>query len=208
VDATTGVFRGTVIMFRTIVAIFSLVALPAVAAAQVRVDVDRHRDFSKYQTFDVEVGPLVRADGTLDEENTLAEDRLRRAAIDELQARGLEVTEGGADLVVRISGCETERTDIVGSGLNSYPYYWGGFRYRRWGYRVPYGYWGRPYFNDVWTRRYLEGSLTVDIIERGTGSLVYRAQVSDEIGKDLDKHVTKMVDRAFKKFPVKELRAN
>jgi Domain of unknown function (DUF4136) len=96
----------------------------------------------------------------------------------------------------------------VGSGLNSYPYYWGGFRYRRWGYWVPYGYWGRPSFNDVWTRRYLEGSLTVDIIERGTGSLVYRAQVSDEIGKDFDKHVTKMVDRAFKKFPVKELHAN
>jgi Domain of unknown function (DUF4136) len=196
-------------MFRTIVASVALVALSAVAAAaQVRVDYDRHKDFGKYRTFDVEVGPLVRSDGAVDDQNTLAEDRLRRAVAGELQARGLEATEVGADLLVRVSGRETERTDIVGSGFSGYPGYWGpGFRYRRWGYWRPYGYWGGPYFDDVWTRRYLEGSLTIDIVERDTGSLVYRAQVSREVGKDLEKHVTKAMDSAFKKFPVKE-RAN
>ena len=56
------------------------------------------------------------------------------------------------------------------------------------------------------TRRYVEGALTVDVIERDTGALVYRARVTDEVGKDLDKDTAKSIDKAFKKFPVKETR--
>ena len=55
-------------------------ALPAtVAAADVRVDYDRHKDFGRYRTFSVEVAELVRSDGVVDEQNTLAEGRLRQA---------------------------------------------------------------------------------------------------------------------------------
>lgn len=194
-------------MFRSILVLFSLLALPTVAAAQVRVDFDRHQDFSHYRTFDVAIGALVRADGTADEQNTLAEDRLRRAIAGELMARGLESTAVGADLVVRVSGRDTERAEIVSSGFHNYPVYsYRPVRLRngRIAYLRTYGYWGRPYFDDVWTRRYLEGSLTIDVTERDTGRLVYRAQVNNEIGNNLDKHITKSVDRAFKKFPVKE----
>jgi hypothetical protein len=35
---------------------------------------------------------------------------------------------------------------------------------------------------------------------------VFRAQVNNEIGSNLEKYVTKSIDRAFKKFPVKERR--
>ena len=45
----------------------------------------------------------------------------------------------------------------------------------------------------------------VDAIDRDTGGYV-RAQVSDEVGGDLDRHVPKAIDQAFKKFPVKEPR--
>ena len=51
----------------------------------------------------------------------------------------------------------------------------------------------------------MEGSLIVDVIERNTGALVYRARVTDEVDKNLDKQVAKAMDRAFKKFPVREL---
>jgi hypothetical protein len=47
--------------------------------------------------------------------------------------------------------------------------------------------------------------LTVDVFDRQTNALVYRAHVTDEIGKDLDKQVTRSIDKAFKKFPVKEI---
>src|SRR5262245_61505442 len=189
--------------------VISLLALPVGAAAQVRVDVDRHADFSQYRTFDVSVGPLVRSDGTTDEHNTLAEDRLRRAVASELTSRGLEPTSVGADLLVRVSGRDAHRAEVVSSGFGYYPGFW----YRpvrllngRIAYVRSYDYWSRPFYDDVWTRRYLEGALTVDVVERNTDRLVFRAQVNDEIGSDLDKWVAKSVDRAFKKFPVKELR--
>jgi Domain of unknown function (DUF4136) len=182
-----------------------LAALPAVVlAADVRVDYDRHRDFSKYRTFKVEIGTLVRPDGSIDEQNTLAENRLRDAVTSELVARGLEPTDNGANLVVRISGRDTERVSVVSSGWPAYPGYWS----RRWGYwGRPYrfGYWGAPFYYDVWTHRYVEGALTVDVIDRQTDALVYRAQVTGEVGNDLDRQATKSIDKAFKKFPLKEI---
>jgi hypothetical protein len=191
-------------MLRVLVGLI-LLALPAGAAAQVRVDFDRYGDFSQYRTFEVEVGALVRADGAVDEHNTLAEDRIRRAVASELTARGLETTSSGADLIVRVSGRDAERTEIVGSGF-AYPRYWYRpvrLRNGRVVYVRSFDHWGHPY-DHVWTRRYLEGALTMDVIARDTGRLVYRAQVNDEIGSSLEKYVTKSVDRAFKKFPVKE----
>ena len=179
-----------------------LLALPAAAsAADVRVDYDRHKDFTKYRTFAVEVGPVVSADGIRDEHNTLAEERLRQAVTREFTTRGLEPADSGSDLVVRVSSRDSMRTSILSSGW-SYPWY-GRRAFRRWGY---WGYYGDPfYYGPVYTRRYLEGSLTVDVVERTTGALVYRAHVTDEVGKDLDKGVAKAMDKAFKKYPVKEL---
>ena len=193
-------------MLRSLVVV-SLLALPMVAAAQVRSDVDRRQDFSQYRTFEVAVGPLVRADGTADEQNTLAEDRLRRAVAGELTARGLEATSVNADLLVRVSSREAERTEVVSSGFNYYPTYWYRpvrLRNGRIAYLRTYNPWSRPFYDDVRTRRYLEGALTVDVVERVTGRLVFRGQVNNEIGSNLEKYVAKSVDRAFKKFPVKE----
>ena len=180
---------------------FSGLVLPAVVgAADVRVDYDRHKDFRQYRTFSVEVGPLVRSDGVVDEQNTLAETRLRQAVTRELQARGLEPTDQGADVMVQVSGRESERTLVIddwGWGHNPWRRRWG-----YWGY--PHRYWGGPYGPVAWTRRYLEESLLVDVIERETGALLYRARVTDEVGDDLEKRVPKVMAKAFKKFPVKE----
>jgi Domain of unknown function (DUF4136) len=190
-------------MLRALLATSFLVSFSAVAtAADVRVDFDRQKDFTNYRTISVEVGPLLRADGVVDEENTLAVNRLRRAITNEFLARGIESTDGESQLIVRVSGRDTDRTEIVHTGWGGYPRYW---HWRRGYWRHPYGYWGGIYDGDVWTRRYLEGSLTIDVIERASGALVYRAQVTEEIGKDRDKYVAKAVDQAFKKYPVKEI---
>ena len=183
-----------------------LVALPAVVLADVRVDYDRHKDFSTYRTFDIEVGPFVLPDGSIDEWNTLAENRIRNAVTSELLSRGLEPTDSGANLVVRVYGRDTERVSVFRSGPVYSGYWHGRWGYRGRPYRYRYGYWGAPYYGDVVTRRYIEGALRVDVIERDSGALVYRALVTDEARKDLDKQVAKSIDKAFKKFPVKEVK--
>ena len=196
-------------MVRMILVVVGLLALPAGAlAADVRVDYNRNHDFARYRSFQVEIGSLVRSDGILDIQNTLAEDRLRRTISRSLGIRGLLLAEDGADLVVHVSGRESERAAVMGSGFGYGGHGWGRDGYwRGYGYWGPDGYWGgSPFYGDIWTRQYLEGSLTVDVIDRASGRLVYRAQVVGEVGKNLDKHVAKMIDKAFKEFPVKQIR--
>jgi len=193
-------------MRRKVLVALLVLALPVIVTADTRVDFDRHKDFSRYKTFTVEVEPAILADGVVDEYNTLAEKRLHQAVTRELQTRGLEATDIGADLIVRISSRETEQTVVLSSGWHTYSYPWDWSR--RWAYwGGPWGYWG-PYAGDVWPSRFLEESVTIDVIEGDTGELVYRAQVIDEIGNDRDKQVIKTVGKAFKKFPVKEISAN
>jgi hypothetical protein len=194
-------------MIRTTLLLSSLLLVPVGADAQVRVDYDRQQDFRQFRTFDVAIESLVRADGEADEQNTLTASRLRRAINGELRDRGFEPTSSNADLLVQVSARDRERVEVVRSGFYDAPhYYYRPVRYRG---RIVYvrtaSYWPTSHYNDVWTRRYLEGALTIDVIERDSGRLLYRAQVNDEIGSDLDKHIAKSVDRAFKKFPVKEL---
>ena len=193
-------------MFRKLLVslwLLALLTVATVAMAQTRVDLDRQKDFSRYKTFTVQVNPPIRADGVVDELNTLAENRLRRAVTRALQTRGLEATDLQADLTVRVDSRETERTFVQDYAWPAYHRGW----YSRWGYRRGPGYW-HPYASDMWPYRYLEGSVRIDVIDRNTGELVYRVQVTDEIGKDLDKQVIKTVDKAFKKFPVKAIDSN
>jgi hypothetical protein len=187
-------------MVRSVLVSVWLLAFPVIAAADTRVDFDPTKDFSRYKTFAVEVGTLIDSDGAVDEGNTLAEYRLREAVVHQFQLRGLEESEN-ADLIVRVSRRESERTVVTGS---RYPYwggYWGGY----WG---PYGHWGPGYYDDVSTFQYIEEKVTFDIRERGTDELVYRAQVTDEAEgdiEDLAKQARKIARKAFKKYPVRML---
>ena len=182
--------------WRTFVTVW-LVVCPAVVMAETRVDVNRHKDFNQYKTFTIEVTPPVR-DGAVDDNNTIAMNRLRRAITSELHLHGLRQVDSGGDLMVRARSRETERTELVGSG---YPY--GG--YGPWGYGYG-GYWAGPYWGgDVWTYRYFEGTTTIDLIEPATGDLVYRAEVIRKVEDDeddLDDDAVKIARKAFKKFPV------
>ena len=74
-------------MLRRVVATLFVLALPVAATAQTRVNLDRHKDFSRYKTFTLEVDPPIRADGSVDEYNTLAASRLRQAVTREVRGR-------------------------------------------------------------------------------------------------------------------------
>ena len=192
---------------RNVFAFVCLLAFPISAMAETRVDMDRSKDFRQYKTFTVEVSPPIR-NGEVDETNTIAVNRLRDAVTSAFRARGLTLTDDAADLVLRVASRETERTELV-STWPADPYGW----YGPWGYgHVGFwgaGYWGGPGYwdgwgGDVWTYRYLEGTTAIDVVERTTGDLVYRAEVTakvDDDEEDLDDDAVKIARKAFRKFP-------
>ena len=185
---------------RSVFASLWLLAFPAIVMAETRVDLNRHKDFSQYKTFSVEVSPPIR-NGEVDEGNTIGVNRLRQAVTSALQSRGLTPTDGEADLTLRVVSRETEQTELV-SAWPADPYGW----YGPWGYGYA-GYRGAPYWGgDVWTYRYLEGTTAIDVIERATGDLVYRAEVTakvDDDEEDLDHDAVRIARKAFKKFPAR-----
>jgi len=186
---------------RNVFAFVCLVAFPIGALAETRVDMDRSKDFRQYRTFTVEVSPPIR-NGEVDENNTIEVNRLRDAVTSAFRARGMMPTDDDADLVLRVASRETERTELVSSFAG--PYDW----YGPWGYGYG-GYWGAPYWGwggDVWTYRYLEGTTAIDVIERTTGDLVYRAEVTakvDDDEEDLNYDAVKVARKALKKFPAR-----
>ena len=189
---------------RNVFVFVCLLVFPVMSMAETRVDMDRSKDFRQYKTFNVEVSPPIR-NGEVDESNTIAVNRLREAVTSAFRARGLTLTDGEADLVLRVASRETERTELVSSWPDD-PYGW----YGPWGYGHA-GFWGAGYWGgggywggDVWTYRYLEGTTAIDVVERTTGDLVYRAEVTaqvDDDEEDLDYDAVKIARKAFKKFP-------
>ena len=183
---------------RSAFATLLLLAFPTIGLAETRVDIDRSRDFSQYKTFNVEVSAPIR-NGEVDENNTIGLNRWRDAVTSALRARGLTPTDGEADITIRVGNRENERTELVSSGVAD-PYGW----YGPWGHG--YGFWGAPYWGgDVWTYRYLEGTTQIDVLERASRELVYRAEVTAEVDddeEDLDYDAVKIARKAFKKFPV------
>ena len=47
------------------------------------------------------------------------------------------------------------------------------------------------------------GTLVIDLLEAGSGRLLWRAEAEDSLKGDLDKKIRTAVDRAFRKFPPK-----
>lgn len=184
-------------MGRSFLAALWLLVLPALAVADTRVDINHSKNFSQYKTFAVEIAPPIDQYGDVDENNTILVDRLRRAVAYQLVQRGLQQSDN-PDLIIRVSSRENERTELNSFG-GPYPYYGYGWGGAYWG---PWGYWG----GDVYTYTYLEERVVVDVRERATGDLVYRAQVRREAEDDLDdlaEHTSKTARKAFKDYPIR-----
>jgi hypothetical protein len=176
-----------------------LLVLPVVAAAETRIDISPSANFSQYKTYKVEVEPPIRY-GQVDEDDTITENRFRRVVDYQLRLHGLTASDTDPDLIVRVSRCVWEQTELVGYG--GYPYGPWGYGYGGYGY----GYWGAPYWGNVYTYTYLEGWTRFDVIDSATEQLAYRAEVTRKVDKDeedQDRDAIKIAAKAFKKFPVR-----
>jgi hypothetical protein len=161
------------------------------ATISVSTDYDHTVDFSRYRTFSF-VGGHIWINGVRDDGNTLVNDRIHRAIVDALAAKGLREVPTDPDLQVGYLAGARTRTEVEGVG----PYAPGFGPYLGWD-----EWWG-PMYTDWWTRTYEEGTLIIDLIDAHTKKLVWRAYARTEVNPPVtDEKIRKAVGKAFTHFP-------
>jgi hypothetical protein len=173
---------------RLVVTLAVAAALPACATIQVKTDHDHTVDFSRYHTFEIAGGRVVRA-GIGDTGNTLVSDRISRALVQNLAAHGLAPVHGDADLAVRfVAGTqimqEIERIPVPG------------------GYGTNYAWPAYPAYGDVWVSDYERETLVIDLVDRATNRVVWHAvAVADTQDFSSPELVNKAVAKALASYP-------
>jgi hypothetical protein len=154
------------------------------ATVQTKADYDHGVDFSRYHTFNIQEGKLVR-EGVGDTGNTIVRDRIAAAIRDELTARGLHQSTENPDLEVRFVGGARTKQQLDTALTPMYgPYYAG------------------PVGTDVWVREYQQGTLVIDLVDSGNNKLVWRSVATAE-DQDFGKNefIRKAVARSLAQFP-------
>lgn len=170
-------------------------AVARVLSAQVHIDYDKSVDFTKYKTFNVESGRVVRRLGVRDTSHVFLDRYVKEAVAAALSTKGLQPSADQPDLIITYMAGAREKEEVVRNNTGFYPYY------RFYGM---YNWWG-PQWNNWWVSRYEEGTLIVDMIDAKTDQLVWRGYLVSIINNyNEQKFVEKEVNKALRHFPPKD----
>jgi hypothetical protein len=168
-----------------------LLGVTSLQAAKIEADYDKTKRFYIFRTFTFVQPRDIKLKPPFDD--SLTRKRMEAAIAHELEARGLHAAAPGerADLVVRYWTGTQEKKETVPAG----PAPWGPYN-PNWRWR------GRAYGHTV--LRYNEIHILVDLIERSTKELAWRASIRDETPKlgDMEKRIAQWMEKAFKKYPI------
>ena len=142
----------------------------------------------RYETYAIQPGAIVTDHAPTPMPDQLVQGRIDSALHEELGAKGLEpVSDKEAELIVTYSASTANRQAVVVDP--SAPYasaFVGGAR-------------GGP---DVWIQDYRLTKLTIDMVDAGTGQVVWRSE-TNAMNKNLrsPKFIAQTVGKALAKFP-------
>lgn len=170
-----------------VLALVSLMAGGVATAMQVKTDYDKAYDFSKVKTFSVKLGTSWN--------NEIGEKRVVEAVEAKLASLGwAKADEATADAHVVIHGATTQKQDLQ----TFYTGYAGGYGWGGWGMGM-----GTATTTSV---TYTEGTLVLDIFDRGSQALFFRASANDTLSTKAEKNQKKLVkalNKIFYDFPPK-----
>jgi len=152
------------------------VAVTAAFGMSVKSDFQTNFDFSQLRTFAFKTDrssndPLIK--------NTIEARRIQNALAAQLEANGFTQSAQNPDFIVAFyASRQTSQVESTGFGPG-YVGYGPGFG---WGYGIPYrGFWQRGFSPDIWTTKYTQGSVMVDIIDARKDELVWRGVIKDTV---------------------------
>jgi hypothetical protein len=120
--------------------------------------------------------------------------RIKHAITNELNQKGLKMSEEKPDLLIAIHTQVNTKVNISSWGYNYAPYvvYWGSYGY--------YGDYG------ITARQYNKGTLVVDLVEPKTKEMIWRGVAESALpetprSEQLDKVISKAVEKMMKNYP-------
>ncbi len=174
---------------------WSLLILTLSACASignVKTDFDDKADFHKYKTYAFVESKELNGTGVLS--NSIIRQRVETLLRENLEARGLQqvTIDQNPDLAVQYWVGVQDKQEVA--NLATGPSFYGSYHY---------GHWGTTYDRYV-TLDYKEGTLIVDLIDRLSKDLVWRAYLVQTLEDDKDKNLEnarKSLKKAFENYP-------
>jgi hypothetical protein len=170
--------------------VLAFMALTGCSGVSVNHDYDHDADFRKYTDYDWMSGPTVAIGDAraAKQQNTLLDQRIRRAVDTQLAGRGLKQNSSNPDLIVVYHTGLEDKVNVTDWGYTYGSYYWG------WGGRAI----------DVY--QYQEGTLIVDLIDAGTQMLVWRGWATKTIEDNpspekVEYNINSIVEKIFRDYP-------
>jgi hypothetical protein len=164
-------------------------------------------NLSRYHTF--AWLPPVRGAGTNAANSDITDQRIKEAATDNLEQRGLMLKANKPDLLVRYSIMVNNKEKVYDQPVYDYA---GGGAYPSMGYyrgrRFFYYRYANPYpvyvGDDVERVPYKEGTLMIDLIDRNTHKVIWRGYGVGEVDNPAKaiQDLPKIVDGIIKKLPL------
>ncbi len=160
----------TVLRCLFVLATLSLLAACA-SGPRISVEADPQADFSTYRTFGFYAPLALESKGYA----TPTSERVKAATRAQLEARGYRYQERDPDVWINLNGYLQERTDVQVIPEVDYDYYYS--------YRAR-AYIAAPYWRDRTTvRRFTEGTLNIDVIDRARNHLVWEGVAVGRVGR-------------------------
>lgn len=179
-------------MRNIVMIIIGMMAAVTAHAAEFKVLADRKVNFDAYKTFSFDKVSITRASGAKVKQSNL--DNLREAVASRLVKEGLAEDKVKSDLVVTvIAGAEAALSAAQTQGV---PYFDGAWRI------LPKD--GGPGAQDATPgeSKYGQASLRIDLKDRKTGAVVWRALVSDLVRLPVSEQVVDAaLANAFEQYP-------
>lgn len=174
----------------TAAAMLAVVVLTGCSSVSVNYDYDHEADFRKFTSYDWMAGPTVAIGNARAamQQNTLLDQRIRRAVDEQLAQKGLKQDTSSPDLIVVYHTGVEDKVNVTDWGYTYGSYYWG------WGGRAI----------DVY--QYQEGTLIIDLIDASTEMLVWRGWATKTLEdnpspEQVDNTINSVVEKILRDYP-------
>ncbi len=161
---------------------------------EIRADTDPNVDMASYKTFAFFELPSSNREGY----STLVTSRLKEATRRELEQRGCQFAQEGAQLMVNFNINIEHRTDVQSvpsPAMGGYYGYRGGM----------YGVWG-GYPQEVQTTHYRVGTLAIDVVDAAKKQLVWQGVAEGRISRESTENpgpaIDEVVAEIFALYPI------